>query len=259
MTKIVIYDAMSSIRERMEARREPAHMMVRGVINDALIPGRTPIFVWDGAGGNDKRRAIFPGYKQRPPTERSTYLALQFIRELLAFTPAWQARLDGYEGDDVIAALVGIYAKTNIPIQIHTRDGDLTALCTAPHITCTAKPPVEPHLVRLYKLCVGDKSDTIRGLPGFGQKSWDAADKEGLRQILSNLPLREEDEKRALAVGLPKSCFRWLCDQRNADELNAMRRVIEPLPIPVDELSKAIVAGKDDPIAREAMLKRFLL
>lgn len=260
MFKIVIVDAMSAIRVRLEQKFEPPLMMVRGIVNEALMPGRMTIWVWDGANGNAARRAIYPRYKNRPPAPTKTYMQLDLLRELLTYVPAWQARIDGFEGDDVIAALVDHFKPQGHPIQIMTGDGDLSALAGPGVTTGKMIDGVPPEQVRLYKLCVGDTSDTIPGIKGFGKGSWEKADKAVLAQLLDRTtPLTAADEAAATAAGLSKASFNWLSTQDGIDELNVMRRIIAPLPMTADQLASSLVQGRDNPEARDALMRRFLL
>ena len=247
--KICLIDAMSVLRVRLENRER---QLVRGVINEACQPGRIAIWVWDGAGGNDTRRAIFAGYKTRGPTPSNIHTALNLLRELLTYTPAYSARLKGFEGDDVIAALANHFRGQDV--EIHSRDGDLTAL-GVPVIGATAKVPT--HLVRLFKLCRGDPSDTIPGIKGFGQKTWDECDKVGLEKLIVRILARGEwTDEEATLVGLSRASINWL--RINADQLGAMYRCIQPLPIQPEVLSAAVKQGTDDPAKREALMSRFM-
>jgi hypothetical protein len=254
MTPIVIYDAMSALRVRLEQKHEPAHMLLRGVLNDAVVPGRLTIWVFDGKGGNDRRRAIFPNYKNRPPAPGATYTMLRLLQELLGYTAAWQAQLDGFEGDDIIAALVDNFRGKG-QIEIHTRDADLIAL----GVPCRGvKTNIPARDMRLFKLCCGDSSDTIPGIKGFGEGAWAGCDKEGVRQLIDKIIAHEPwDEGHALAVGIPSRSIKWL--KENPDLLGAMRRVIEPLPMTMEQLSRAIKQGVDNAPARNAALQRYLL
>jgi hypothetical protein len=243
--KIVVHDAFSSLRMRLERKTEPAIMLIRGVINEAMMPGRLTIWCWDGKGGNDRRRAIYPGYKNRPPTPNATHQSLMVLKELLSFTPAFQVQMDGFEGDDAVAAVVEHFAG-QAPIEIITRDGDLSALCR-PGVTCTAEvKDVPPHLVPLYKLTVGDKSDTIPGLKAFGPLSWQSADKAALQRFVDGGSDKPE--------GMSEATFRWAV--ANRDQIEAMRQIIAPMPFPLNE---ALTQGVDNPAAREALMSRFLL
>lgn len=240
---------------RLENRHVSPIMMMRGILNDAARPDRMTIWAWDGRGGNDVRRGIFPGYKNRPPAPEGTHVALMFLKELLGHTSAWQAQLDGFEGDDMVAALVEHFRGV-APIEIVSRDGDLTALC-GPDVTCKAPCPVPPTLVRLYKLTVGDSSDTIPGISGFGQKAWDGCNKALLEDVLeAYLKGADVPEEQALQAGLAKRHINWL--NGNRDTLVAMKRIIEPLPLSRSQLETALVHGTDNPAAREAILGKFL-
>jgi 5'-3' exonuclease len=242
--KIILVDAMSHLRVRLENRER--HLL-RAILNEANMPNRMTIWVWDGYGGNDARRAIFPRYKTRPSTPNTTYLQLKMIRELLGHTNAWQAQLPGFEGDDVIAALVSTLDGEK---EILTTDVDLTAL----GVKCIGtKSKIPADLVRLYKLCVGDASDTIPGIKGFGKETWAQVNHDDLQRlidaVLANAPWDE--------TLLPKRCTNWL--KENSDQLKIMKQVLEPLPMSLEQISAALKKGTDNPQAREAILKEFIL
>ena len=255
MFKIVIHDAMSSLRMRLENRHvSPIHMM-RGILNETARPDQLVIWAWDGRGGNDARRAIFPGYKDRPPTPDATHVALRFLKELLGHPAAWQAQLDGFEGDDMVAALLERFRGT-APIEIVSRDGDLTALC-GPGVTCKAPAPAPPGWIRLYKLTVGDPADRIPGISGFGKGAWASSDLPALEQVIqAYLDGLEVSEDRALSAGLSKRHINWL--EHNRPTLLAMKQIIDPLPISPEQLEASLVQGTDNPAAREAILGKFL-
>jgi 5'-3' exonuclease len=258
---IHIHDAMSSIRMRMESGREPPMMLLRGILNDAARKDRMTIWAWDGSGANDVRRQIYPGYKDRLPTNAQTYMRLQLVRQLLAHTNSWQARLNGFEGDDLVAALVDHFRPSGLPIEIITRDKDLSALCGGGVTTKAMIPGIPPHQVRLYKMCVGDKSDTLPGISGFGPKTWDAIeDKAGLEKLLKrSTPFDEQDQNQALALGLPKCVVNLLSKQEAIDDMNRQRRVIEPMPMTPEQFNAALSQGVDNPEAREAIMEKYLL
>jgi hypothetical protein len=112
--------------------------------------------------------------------------------------------------------------------------------------------------VRLFKVCVGDQSDTIPGIKGFGKGAWDAADKTKLQafieRILNNRGYCELD---ALEAGLSKSSAMWVLE--NEDQVRAMWTVINPLPLTDEQLDQALRRGTDNPAAREKIMKEFLL
>lgn len=245
---IKIYDSMSAFRIRLETGER---QLLRGILNE-VTP--TTFFVWDAKGGNDARRAIFPGYKNRPPAPQKMYQALQMIRELLSYTPAYQAWHDGFEGDDVIAALVEEFRGID-EIQIHTGDGDLAALGVS---IIGRQPKIPTELVRLYKVTVGDQSDTIPGIKGFGKGAWEAADKNLLADFVDNLLSGGTwTDQSAEAIGFSKSSINWL--RQNEDQVRAMWTVINPLPMTKEQLTNAIRQGTDNPAERQRIMENFLL
>lgn len=240
----VVYDSMSAFRMRLENGEK---QLLRGILNEAK---QHAIFVWDSRGGNDARRAVFPGYKNRPPAPSQMREALSMIRELLSHTTAWQAWLEGFEADDIIAAIC-----QRLPVaRIETMDGDLAAL----GVPTTRKSKIPTELIRLYKTCVGDPSDTIPGIKGFGKGAWEAADKARLQafidRIINDGPYTEMD---ALEAGLSKASAAWVLE--NEDQVRAMWTVVHPLPMSDEQLDQALRQGTDNPMARESIMKEFLL
>ena len=261
--KIVLYDALSHLRVRME--KESGGSFMRGLLNEAQQPG-IRVWIWDGPGGNAARRKIYPPYKTTRVAKPGVIQNMDFVRELLAMTPVWQCRIPGFEGDDTIAALVEHFLKTtDLPIHIEGRDGDLVANCAlSPRVTCAhSVKDRTPAQIRFYKLAVGKTTDTIPGIKGFGKGGWEKADKAGLQSLIyqtldAQQPLSAEQEGRALSVGLSKASFNWLCVQENIDDLRAMRTVSDPLPIPIEVLNQHLVPGVYSPAKLEATLKEFL-
>lgn len=263
--QIVLYDAMSYLRVRLET--EKPQDVLRGALNETQNPYGMRIWVWDGIGGNAKRRAIFPPYKTSREKKPGVMQAMDFIRELIGLTNAWQIRLPGFEGDDVVAALTHhFFQTTNLPISIQCRDADLAALCALDprRITCSHAVKIPYHDIPLYKLTFGDNSDDIPGIKGFGQKGWDACDRAGLGKLIYELidqrrPLQPHERERALAVGLrPGSCT-WLESQENIDALGAMKRCIDPLPIDMALIDEHLKQGENDWAAINAKLAEFML
>jgi hypothetical protein len=239
---IVLVDSMSIFRMKLE-NREP--QILRGVLN-SVTP--TTFFCWEGRGGNDARRALYPRYKTRPPSPNNMMVALKMIRELLSHTTAWQASCDGYEADDVIAALVGQFQGQ--PTRIETLDGDLAAL----GVPTTRASKIPPKLVRLYKVFVGDASDTISGIKGFGKGAWEAADKVRLQSLLDAIMAgRGWDDPPDLG----KASINWL--RENEDVVRAMKTIIDPLPMTDEQVENSLRQGVDNPEARNKILQEFML
>lgn len=138
-------------------------------------------WIFDGVDSRKQRREIYPDYKIHritKPLDLAKYEVLNLLKKeglkqiggLVAIeVPYWEA-------DDIIAEIVKRLAGT-ARIEVHSTDADLKQLesyidvrlphANFPHARCDATN------LRLYKTLVGDSSDNIKGLPGFGKKAWE--------------------------------------------------------------------------------------
>lgn len=263
MTKrINIYDANSWIRRNIEV--DPTGLPLRNMIMDVNTSSNIEVFVWDGAGGNQRRRDLYPAYKSnRPPMDPAIWEVLKFAKELLAHTSAIQITVPGYEGDDVIAALVGMYAA-QIPITIHSTDRDLYALCsldTVRHqvIDQGGAAPAEPHLVRLVKTLVGDRSDAIPGVKGFGEGAWEKCDKDALlywfQHDCTPIPTPDQTEHIMELFQVGKAVANWMI--ANRDLMRTFWTIIGFFPPSQDEINANTTVGVRNVAATNALLRDF--
>lgn len=138
------------------------------------LAGKLQVFVSDGFDSRKKRREIFPGYKaKRKPADQSIYDGIDFFKELLENAPRNVLRIEvpEYEADDVIANLV---EKTFVgqEVGIISTDRDLTQLRIHSEVDTLKDPEFPAKWVKLYKMLVGDSSDNIPGVKGFGDGAW---------------------------------------------------------------------------------------
>jgi hypothetical protein len=173
-----IIDGNNWIRVKMEESLGGAS--ISNLWYESLADSDPQIFVFDGFNSRAKRRAIYPEYKaKRKPADQSFFDGLNFFKELLVNAPSYISHIEipEYEADDVIANLAVLYSTMNggdnQPISIISTDKDLTQLRVLPNVTTLAEPKVEPKWVLLYKMFVGDSSDNIKGVAGFGDVSWE--------------------------------------------------------------------------------------
>jgi DNA polymerase-1 len=153
--------------------------------HDASLGGTgLPTVVFDGKGGSDARRAIYPGYKagraEKVAHIASAIDALARQRHLLE-----SVRIDGHEADDVIATIATNVAATGGEVVILTSDYDLLQALDAGIMvrrigaragewydndteTFERRWRFAPALFADYKALVGDNSDTIPGVMGIG-------------------------------------------------------------------------------------------
>lgn len=184
---------------------------VYGSINSVLsllreIGGLLPptvVWCWEGKGSRAVRRAIDPGYKERPPVdeEKRHLLELVFhqadlLRSVLKRTAWLQAQTDGWEADDTIGTLAHRFANRGHNVLIYSSDRDMLQLVSDGEpsseesegagsvrlYTPTGNDGgpvwneaelldrwgVGPELVTTVKALAGDKSDNVPGVPGVG-------------------------------------------------------------------------------------------
>lgn len=178
MEKITIVDANNWFRRYMSSDR---FMSVDGMITE--LASLNPTFlVWDGFNGNAKRRAIYPNYKMSRKVRDvdADFETLNMIRDdLQPHLPAPSVSADGFEGDDVINYLATTLACGDVEIEIVSTDKDLAAIdvknISNPQVSEKFLQTVgERRWIPLYKTLVGDPSDSISGLKGFGAKAWES-------------------------------------------------------------------------------------
>lgn len=174
----LIYDVNNWIRVKLSTDGD--QLTINNFWSEVLYKsqqGEIQIFVSDGFNSCKKRKEIYPEYKaKRKPADVSIYDGINFFKNLLRHAPknVFYIELPEVEADDVIAHIVAnahFYGLPK-PIEIISTDKDLTQLLVYDGVTTLAKAPVEPELVHLYKTLVGDSSDNIPGVPGFGPSAW---------------------------------------------------------------------------------------
>lgn len=178
--------------------------------------GIPQLYVADGVKGNELRRKYFPEYKRnRKPTDQSVYDGINFFKELLADAPQTVGYLEvaGYEADDVIANMAYLYSLQGEEVGIISTDKDLTQLKQLKGVTTLGEPKTEPQWVKLYKMMVGDSSDNIPGIKGFGQKSWDKLSADFKNRMTVLFHLYDTPDK------MPKEYIRKLCELNMTESL----------------------------------------
>jgi hypothetical protein len=178
----------------------------------------------------------------------------------LQHTPALQVEVPRFEADDVIATLVRKFPREKKFIV--SNDADLRQLLVVPNTEIEAKEPtfaVEPEHIRLFKTFVGDYSDNIPGVPGFGKKTWTEVDKAALAKALNTYFSKHDPQWEKL--GLPKRCINWLMmpHQRHDEFVRDMWTVVGLWNVPDDLIEKNTIVGKRDPLKVAELLAPFYL
>lgn len=219
---LLVYDGNNYARKTFET--DTTGLGIRRLFTDVYHNPTPSIVVFDGKNSKDKRREIYPGYKaQRPPAPDGFYRVLDFWKELLMHTHAVSIEVPGYEADDVIGKLAD---DATSPMTIWSTDRDYLAKCNefvkVPQATLGDLPANE---VRLYKTLVGDTTDNVKGLVGFGPKNWRLLSDQDKAHITAFL----EGETPWPEIQIRDSLN--LKAQQNAELLRAYWKVVGFLPI----------------------------
>lgn len=136
----------------------------------------------------------YKGNRERVLTEED-YGDIRLIEEILREAGYNTYRINGYEADDLIGNLVVKYGKNFDENVIYTPDADLLVYvrenvrvmrhkigsgyaAVGMHnfervVSKELKCKVPYNAIMVYKATVGDKSDNIKGIPGFGPKAFE--------------------------------------------------------------------------------------
>lgn len=259
---IQIIDGLNYIRDMLEHRGQTLATMYRR--HAATPPGDVEIWVWEGKGGNQRRRDLYPEYKgKRPVASEDVFKSVRLFQELMMFSDSFQIKVDTYEGDDVIAQLVDMYADQH-GVFIWSTDKDFRQLLrgpeTGPGSVRTLSTPdadgVSDKYIRLAKTYIGDKSDNITGVVGFGEVGffdmkyhWDelmrrhaTRDLEGIERCWGNMK--------------PKP-YTWA--MANIEKIQ-MFWDITGFYLPGEEVvRKALTKGTRNPAAAEHLMRQYLI
>lgn len=231
----IIYDGLNWVRDALEKN----NVSLRTLFTQQCRknPEDTIFWVWEGKGGNNRRRKLHPDYKtNRVKPHEDIFRSVKLFRDALAFAPVYQVQVDSYEGDDAVATLAR-WLQYESPVHIWSTDKDFRALCASPNVTCSANviKDVDDEFVHLYKTLVGDPSDCIKGLAGFGHKAFLDCDQEFLRAQFSRGNFH--DFSMDFARIKPK-LYQQL--QLDKDRIETYWKITEFFEIPRDDLARGI-------------------
>lgn len=267
MQIVKLYDGNNFFRMMVE--KDQTSLAPRRLYQEmAAETGALHIWTWDGKGSRAARQAIWPDYKtKRKPAANDIYASLDFFRELLGHSTAYQITIPGFEADDVIKALTDHYLSMGSPqVQIYTNDLDLMALAAGRETKVIGgwnpKEGVAADEVHTFKVWCGDPSDCIPGVKGFGLKSWEAADHKILRAIslacIREKPLDDLLKNMWLSESRGQESIKaWV--QENQSTIAAMHQCVDFIPVPPRYLVEYMKRPIHDPAKIEASLRQFLL
>lgn len=217
------------------------------------------IWIWDGKDHNDRRKAVYPPYKSnREPLAENIYAKIRLWRQLLNYSPASQIEVPLWEADDAIATIARKLTARSTEVIIHSNDEDYMQLTANPLVKVNGvrNPKAEGRWIPLYKACVGDSSDSIAGIPGFGKGTWASME-----------PYWERLEKAIIggsyqafeALPLPKRIKTWLAVPGNIELVQTMLTIVHFYTVPDLELNAGTTRGTLNRAAAEEIFGKYLI
>lgn len=197
--------------------------------------------------GSSGRETICPKYKadrEGAPPELTYQFGL--AQKYLPRFGCDVMRVEGYEADDVIAALVGSARAAGYPCIVVSNDKDLSALVddAPPAVALFTKQKdhwalcgaravelrlgVPPERVLDFLALCGDRTDGVEGIPGVGPKTAAQLLTHGaLPDLLDRPQLVARERLRALLV-------------THREQVIKARRLVAPVAVPVDVMAAAL-------------------
>lgn len=248
---INIFDGCNVVRRDVEA--DPTGHTPRTFFTKFLGNPETNIFVWDGVRCNERRRKLFPNYKVWPSADKDIFVNFDIVKKVLRHTSVIQVEVPGYEADDIIATLTRRWARGGSEVAIHSNDRDYLQLAGEfpNRVFCGILPKagMPPEHIRLYKTFVGDPSDKIPGIAGFGDGAWLQVGPDGCRAVLEEV--LEKGHVGQLPTTWPKRA------KLDPDLLKIFWTITGFYDVPSDLIDAGMTAGKPDAIAGDNFLKEF--
>ena len=231
-----------------------------------IRPTRT-VIVFDGKGGSNRRKKIFPNYKAgRNISERlnrsydfntkedekhSMVIQLKRVIDYLDYLPLTVITIENIEADDTMAYITKQILKTSKIILMST-DKDFLQLVNhrvsvwSPTKKKMYDPPkvledygIPSHNFALYRAIDGDKSDNINGVRGWGLKTIQKKLPLLLEDNILNIDdIIKEDDKLKDSVDLLKRNYQLIQLDEVDISTSAKTKIIEKVKSPINRLNK---------------------
>lgn len=212
--KLEVFDCNNWVRRVYE--KNSTGLPLRNLFETAWHNPNPSIYIFDGIGGKDQRRKLFPDYKGgRPPMADAFRDTLELFKLLVPRSPKIMIEVPGWEADDVIAHIVDCQTDDSPEILIHSNDADFLAKLKEGRVSMTDPSKkfegIEYQDVRLYKTLCGDGSDNIDGIPKFGDKTFRKMVDAGLKQNwYAAFAARTLDGYTGDSLGLGPGMWAWV-------------------------------------------------
>lgn len=231
MFRLLLVDATNrvNVMSRTAKIDDPVKAFLAEVARTStLCGGATPILCWDHPEASSYKRSLYPQYKMQRPDDKVAQEADNFVRQCVIegrkkYCTWWDAE---YEADDLIATAVK--HAPNIPLVIHSQDGDMSALLAeGTRLQITSSTGLQSRIawvnyrmieeklgIRItqfeeYRALIGDSSDNLPGVKDIGKKTavsilrqFDTiAEAVAAGELLDIPPFRREALRRAFDDG----------------------------------------------------------
>ena len=212
-------------------------------------------WVFDGYDSRKSRRDLYPEYKNtasraKNKLDTTKYDMLNDFKkiDLPAIGGVMIVERAYTEADDLIRALAIALADGVNQIEITSNDVDLLNLSYLPNVTQPqAKLPKNVNSAQeldLFKTLVGDSSDNLKGLAGFGEAAW--AKLTGPQRVEIKRQL-DNDQESFLITPEFNSEDKYESKvaekiHRNWDTIKMYFRVVNYIPVDSAELLKSVKA-----------------
>lgn len=246
-----IYDGLNWIRQALESNS----YTLRQLFYQLSYSQDKNIIVWEGKGGNNLRRKFYPEYKRnRVRPAEDIFKTIDLFRQLVSHAPVYQIAMDGYEGDDVVAGLANYFSDV-IKVYIHSTDKDFRQLVPKGiTVDSNVVKDVDDRYIRLYKTLVGDPSDNIKGLSGFGEVAFKRLDCKYV------LPFFERGD---FAGFLPEAAFmeqkHFLKLQQDVHKIATYWKITGFFPLSLEEMVPHLKLGVSNIPEAERLMKHYII
>ena len=258
--KITLYDGNNWFRRRIES--DITGRVISNCFYEVQNSPSFPIVIWDGYGALKSRREIFPDYKvSRNPAGESIYASQNTLAEVLKFGKGLSIKLDGFEADDVIAYFARKRIAEGHEVFIDSNDADLSQLgCKM----ARKEFPIPPHWITLYKTLVGDPSDNIKGVKGFGKGTWEKLTNDNMLLLQAIVcSYVNESEERVLehltTLPLPKSAINWMKNKENRQLLTKYYKIVNFMPVTEAQINGAVTTNVNQPHLAQPIFEEFMI
>lgn len=140
------------------------------------------IMTWDSPGSSDWRREVYEGYKANrnytaDPIWSVFFTICNEIRGILDAYPIYQIKIERLEADDIMYEMSKKLSAERHKVVIISGDSDMIQVVQEfgvklfNPIKHKYVPAPKTYDYCTYKAIKGDKSDTIEGLVGYGEKN----------------------------------------------------------------------------------------